>query len=876
MRHLGPDLPLYVISEFKVEGAAWIPFHLGRTLEQNLALCRFHLADKEIRYVGLILQPRMPYWTLRLLAFRLGGWNTVFFNEDLNHFLIRPRSFGTIARHLLWRAKNLVRWELRPGGATYTLLWRIAHPKAFERPLLTAAARVSGWFAKMRRSAEAGPRLTPKTEPLTGGISVVIPSRNGADLLGRLLPGLVRELADPGGEIIVVDNGSSDGSAEWLARDYPSVRVIVSAPALSFARAVNRGIDSARCARVMMLNNDMVLEPGFFAPLVEAFSKVPNLLCATAQIFFPEGQRREETGKAVMPRKRGADDFPVRCDTPSMGEDASYVLYGSGGCSLFDTARLRALGGLREIYEPAYVEDLDLGYRGWQQGWPSVFTAGAKLEHRHRATTSRYYSQTDLDRVLELNYLRFVAGSVASPAVFARLWKQAVDRLNHRAARQEPDPAAMAALRQAWRIALSPAPPAIPNNEASFLALTNGDVAVFPGRAPSTRPRLIVASPYIPFPLSHGGAVRMYNLMRRAAPDFDQVLLCFVDRLDTPPQEVLDLCVEVVLVVREGDHLRPLTDRPDTVEEFDVPAFRAALRQTITKWNPAIVQLEFTQLALYAPDCAPARTILVEHDVTLDLYRQMLERGEDWETRQQYERWVRFETAAWRSVDRVVTMSEKDRASLQRDNAVTLANGVDLERFTPSAEQPEPLRILFIGSFAHLPNLLALDFFLRRIWPLVRESLDATFHVIAGSRPEYFLERYAEKVTPPLDAAGVEVEGFVSDPRIAYRRAAVVVAPLLASAGTNIKIMEAMAMGKAIVSTPGGVNGLDDLVSGRDLLVAEQPEAFAAAVVELLRDPARRSEIERQARSTVEASYGWDAIARRQKELYNALTPSTA
>ncbi|MEZ5403299.1 MAG: glycosyltransferase [Bryobacteraceae bacterium] len=871
VRDLAPELPLYVVSEFPVEGAARIPYHPGRTLSQNLALARFHLAGKTVRFSGLLLQPNMPYWRLRALGAILGGANTVFFNDDLNHFLLRPRSAGTIARHVLWRGKNFVRWQMRPGGATYTFLWRLRHPKAFARPVLVAAARAAGWIRAAQGAGVAS--VTPL--PLHEGISVVIPSRNGRELLERLMPGLMRELAAFASEVIVVDNGSGDGTAEWLASAYPGTRVIVSAEPLSFAAAVNRGIVAAAHSRTMLLNNDMVLEDGFFGPLVSAFDQVPDLFCATAQIFFPEGQRREETGKAVMPRKREPEDFPVTCELPIEGEDGSYVLYGSGGCSLFDTAKLRAIGALKEIYAPAYVEDLDLGFRGWQHGWPTVFRAGARLEHRHRSTTSRYYSQAELDGILELNYLRFVARSVGAPETFRRLWQRAIDRLDHRAARMDPDPAAMAALGQAWRIALGTTADE-PEPREPFLALTSGDVSVFPGAAARGRPRVLVASPYIPFPLSHGGAVRMYNLMRQAAKEFDQILVCFVDEPGPAPAEILALCCEVVLVVREGDHLRPMTERPEVVEEFDVPAFREALRQTIRKWRPGVVQLEFTQMALYAPDCAPAKTMLVEHDITLDLYKQMLDRGEDWETRQQYERWVRFEREAWTRVDTVVAMSEKDRAQVGRANAVTLANGVDLERFVPSESEPEPGRILFIGSFAHLPNLLALDFFLRQVWPRMRERTNATFHIIAGSRPEYFLERYAGSAQPPLDGPGIEMESYVSDPRVAYRRAAVVVAPLLASAGTNIKIMEAMAMGKAIVSTPGGINGLDDLVDGRDLLVATEAEEFADAVVRLLNDSGERRRIEEQARRTVESSYGWEAIGRQQKAVYETLAPRTA
>ncbi len=306
------------------------------------------------------------------------------------------------------------------------------------------------------------------------GISVVIPSRNGRELLAAQFPTLVEQSAGVPVEIIVVDNGSSDGTVEWLGRNYPAVRVVISDDPLSFSRAVNRGISAARYSHVCLLNNDMLLDEGFFAALWNAFRKVPDLFCATAQIRFPEGVRREETGKAVM-AQRDPDDFPVRCDEPLPGEDLTWVLYGSGGCSLYDAAMLRALGNLDEAYEPAYVEDMDIGWRAWRQGWPSVYVAGAAVEHRHRATTSRYYTQAELDRVLEVNYLRFLVRAVGSPRLFRRLWREAVERHARTGRGPAPGEAARLVLEGGRRGRAR-------FDEEEFLALTDGSVAVLPGR----------------------------------------------------------------------------------------------------------------------------------------------------------------------------------------------------------------------------------------------------------------------------------------------------------------------------------------------------------------------------------------------------------
>lgn len=416
----------------------------------------------------------------------------------------------------------------------------------------------------------------------SAGISLLIPTRNGRRLLEAQFPGIVRDLEGFAREIVVVDNGSEDGTVEWLREAWPEVLVEVSANPLSFARAVNRGVTRAQFSHICLLNNDMLLEPGFFAALMRAFDEVPDLFCATAQIRFPEGVRREETGKAVM-AQRSPEDFPIRCDEPLAGEDGTYVLYGSGGCSLYDASKLRALGGVDEAYAPVYVEDLDLGHRAWQHGWPTVYAAGALVEHRHRATTSRYYSEAELEEILEVNYLRFLARAVADPRLFERLWDRNLLRLLLGASRRT---AFRGALRAAAGIALGAKrphgfPDAIrPGAEESFLALTEGSVAIFPGRAAPGKPLALVVSAGPP------AAPRM------AA--YDQVLVGFTEEWAPPAAETLENCRELVLV-RSGAH----------------SAFRAALRQTVRKWGPQAAFLDRAMMERYATDCAPARAVLL-------------------------------------------------------------------------------------------------------------------------------------------------------------------------------------------------------------------------------------------------------------------------
>ena len=870
------ELPLYIVSEFAPSEfgnvrCEWIPYHPALPLGQNAAAIRAALEGKTIAVTAVMLDAHPPLRPMQKIASGIGARTLHFFNAQGNEIPSRQARLWSARR----RARDL-KTQFASGGRTRRWLHRLTHPGDAEIPVRARSAQTYGAIAShLRHPARELAMLGH--QPLTRGVSVIVPSRDGCELLERLFASIRPQITR--GELIVVDNGSRDGTAKWLAATRPTVRVIRTEAALSFARAVNLGLEQARFDRVLLLNNDMVVEGGFVEALEAAFDRVPDLFCATAQIFFSQGARREETGKAVW-RRESTTDLPLRCDEPVEGEDLTWVLYGSGGCSLYDTAKLRALGGMAEVFEPAYVEDLDAGFRAWKKGWPSVFVEAARVEHRHRATTSRFFSARELEFFTERNFLRFLIHAIGSPELFRRLWSEAVRRLQLRAGTGEG--AALDALRAIPNIGPRPPEAEGPLSETEILALGSGDVAVFPGRERAHERTVVVASPYLPFPLSHGGAVRIYNLMRAAAGIYDHVLVCFCDELARPGAELLDICSEVVLVRRHGTHLRRNTRRPNVVEEFDSESFHACLKQTIRKWRAGVVQLEFTWMAQYAEACAPAKTILVEHDITFDLQQQLLATGSDsglrrHELANQLEKWRAFETGAWRRVDAVVTMSAKDAGVVKNTKrVVTLPNGVDTSRFSvggSSFEQAEPeaRRLLFIGSFAHLPNVLALDFFLREVFPLL--PADYKLHIIAGSRPEYYLDFHRARVNLDLAHPQIQLEAFVSDVRPAYRRAEIVLAPLTASAGTNIKVLEAMAMGRAVVSTPAGINGLD-LENGKNVIVTDTSQEMAAAIVELSNHPERRRELERNARDTALA-YDWREIGASQSALYDQLYAET-
>ena len=382
-------------------------------------------------------------------------------------------------------------------------------------------------------------------------------------------------------------------------------------------------------------------------------------------------------------------------------------------------------------------------------------------------------------------------------------------------------------------------------------------VRVVEGRPPAPgRKRIAVLSPYYPYPLSHGGAVRMWNLLREAARDFDITLFAFTDG-PADPAPAAAFCARVVLVEKPRyREPRWSTLLPPEVHEFRSPAMRDALARYGADCE--LRQVEYTQLAPYGGD------ILVEHDVTFDLFGQVWRRDRTLSAWWDWFRWRRFERRAVARFRRVVVMSGKDRALLGSGSVIE--NGVDLARYQPQPETPGA-RLLFIGSFRHFPNVAAYRFFVDEVWPGLRARFPAmTLTVVAGPDHLSYWQAFTNQLAPAPDER-IRILGYVADVRPLYVEANLVVVPTTVSAGTNVKVLEAMAMERAVVSTPSGCAGLG-LEHGRSVWVASTAEEFAAGVAELLEDPATRAQIAHQARQVAGERFDWRALGEKQRALW--------
>jgi glycosyltransferase involved in cell wall biosynthesis len=404
--------------------------------------------------------------------------------------------------------------------------------------------------------------------------------------------------------------------------------------------------------------------------------------------------------------------------------------------------------------------------------------------------------------------------------------------------------------------------------------LSRGNVAFEPGELLAARGRgrlrALVVSPFLPYPLSHGGAVRMFNLCRALSRRVDFALVAIRESRETVQYGKLREVFQAIRVVDMDEPVSGDLRLPAQVRQHRSQSLRDTVARLAAEWEPDVLQIEFTHMADFRDAAPNTPAILVEHDLTFSLYGQIAESEGNEEARREYARWLEFERRWLREYDAVWTVSEQDRLAAIRegskpDSTFSVPNGVDVFRFRPEEMRTPNPEILFVGSFRHLPNVLAFqklrDEIMPRVWNVFP---NAVARVVAGPDHKWFLRNLAGKDAPLDPDPRLDVRGFVEDLRPMYARAAAVVAPLEVSAGTNIKVLEAMACGKAIVTTSAGCGGLQ-LRDGRQALIRDGWAGFAGSLCEVLADRSLRARLGREARLDAERRFSWKAI---QEEAY--------
>ena len=235
------------------------------------------------------------------------------------------------------------------------------------------------------------------------GISVVIPNWNGKKLLERNLPPLIEAMDYYGGEyeIIVVDDGSIDGSPQFISDTYPSLRVIRLERNHGFPVAVNRGVGAAKHDLVLLLNSDIRVEKNFLSPLLIYFDKERTFAVSNKTM---KNENTVLTQAHIMEFRCGFLREAFRKEQ----NEPSFAFGASGGHGLFDRNKFVELGGFDEIYSPFYYEDADLSYRAWKRGYWVYYEPRSIVYHTHQATIGKGFSKRYINFVFNRNRLIFL------------------------------------------------------------------------------------------------------------------------------------------------------------------------------------------------------------------------------------------------------------------------------------------------------------------------------------------------------------------------------------------------------------------------------------------------------------------------------------
>jgi glycosyltransferase involved in cell wall biosynthesis len=272
------------------------------------------------------------------------------------------------------------------------------------------------------------------------------------------------------------------------------------------------------------------------------------------------------------------------------------------------------------------------------------------------------------------------------------------------------------------------------------------------------------------------------------------------------------------------------------------------------------VVCDFLDAAVNFPEKLTIPTILFQHNVESEIWRRHCSTESNWAKRLLYEvefaKMLRYERRMVGKFAHVLAVSDGDRermsAWVDRSHITVVPTGVDPQQFQPdtSIATLEGL-VTFVGAMDWEPNVDAVEYFCVDIWPRIQTQVPGARFRIVGRNPGPRVRKF--------QAPGIEVTGSVPSVLEHLRQSAVVVVPLRIAGGTRLKIYEAMAVGKALVSTSVGAEGLD-VENGRDLMLADQPGAFADAVRSLLQDRDLRSRYERAARARA-TRYSWQAVS---------------
>jgi polysaccharide biosynthesis protein PslH len=389
--------------------------------------------------------------------------------------------------------------------------------------------------------------------------------------------------------------------------------------------------------------------------------------------------------------------------------------------------------------------------------------------------------------------------------------------------------------------------------------------------------KILMLTPYLPYPLVSGGQIRTYNLLKHLSKNHDITLFALIKDPKEKKylSELKKYCSRIELFSRTKNPWHPrnillagFTPYPFVVTRNLPLGMRQAIVKELKRESYDIIHAETFYMMPNIPS-TNVPTILAEQTIEYLGYQDYANKVNpllrlllqiDIAKIKYWERYF------WNKADKLITMSEEDRDFIEAElghglNANVVANGVDIDYFSKTQKNlPANPTVLFVGTFKWLPNIEAVDEIVTQIWPIIKSKLPSAKLKIVGFSPTAKIESYGQDPS-------IEVLGKVADIRDAFATAHVLLAPIRSGKGTRFKVLEAMVTGTPVVATNLAVEGIA-LHPGENVLTADTSQKLAELTVKLLKDGKLQAQMAQAGKSVVSATYSWNSIAKELDRVY--------
>lgn len=397
--------------------------------------------------------------------------------------------------------------------------------------------------------------------------------------------------------------------------------------------------------------------------------------------------------------------------------------------------------------------------------------------------------------------------------------------------------------------------------------------------------KILVLDEFLSYPVDSGKKVRTYNILKQLSIGHQLLLLTYVwgDRSESKGLEHFKtLGIEVATVQRNDPKKSGLrfyaalfrnmfSKLPFIVDGHLSQAYADRLQQALREFQPEVVMAEWSPYSIYLRKVSGPPRVAIAHNLESSIWRGYVEKTTNplkkAFVKYQYGKVRAFEDDIFSWLDGLIAVSPLElkqvRERFPNLQATLVDNGVDTDYFAPGDEPQDDHLITFCGSMDWRPNQDAVQYTIEAILPSLRKLIEPVQLLVVGRQPPARLVAFGQK-------HGVEFTGSVDDVRPYVRRSALSIVPLRIGGGSRLKILEALSMKKAVVSTALGAEGLN-LAPGRHIAIADQPDQFAQTVAELLNDKPHRQQMAEAGHRQVIAHYRWEELAKVQAEFLESL-----